>query len=172
MKNKQRIKYDAAYISYVENGDSAAVFIVRDIVNSINTTGMWIDILSTSGYKNKCNKWDFSSITIELFPRKTKPIYPVDASTEEKKYITWETANEDIRMQRAEGYRGRKFIVCPKLVNENAGRTRTVEKIWNRKFGRYVPKDWARSSDCEVRKKKVPIKPDWKYHIISVKRLG
>lgn len=38
----------------------------------------------------------FSSIIIELFPRKTKPIYPPNASTEDKKYITWKAANEDI----------------------------------------------------------------------------
>ena len=56
-------------------------------------------------------------------------------------------------------------------MNKNQGKTKTIEKIWNKKFGRYVPKDWARSSDCEVHKKKVPIEPAWEYHIISIKRL-
>lgn len=65
-------KNDPEYISYLQNGDSAAVFIVRDIVKSVNTSGMWIDILSTSGGKNEYGKWDLSSITIELFPRKKK----------------------------------------------------------------------------------------------------
>lgn len=82
MNNQNKMKYDAEYISYVNNGDSAAVFIVRDIVKSINTAGMWIDVIKTSGYKNKFNKWDFSNITIELFPRKTKPIYPQYVSDE------------------------------------------------------------------------------------------
>lgn len=117
------------------------------------------------------DKWDFSSLTIELFPRKTKPIYPKYASIEDKKFITWKTANEDIAKQRSQGYRGKKFIICPKLVNKNQGKTKTIEKIWNKKFGQYVPKDWARSSDCEVHKKKVPIEPAWEYHIISIKRL-
>ena len=64
MSNQNKIKYDSAYISYVANGDSAAVFIARDIVRSIDTSGMWIDVISTSGYKNEYGKWDFSSITI------------------------------------------------------------------------------------------------------------
>ena len=93
------MKYDSSYISYVANGDSAAVFIVRDIVRSIDTSGMWIDVLNTSGYKNDYDKWDFSSITVELFPRKMRPVYPEYASTEDKKYITWKTANEDIAKQ-------------------------------------------------------------------------
>lgn len=171
MSNQNKIKYDSKYISYVKNGGSAAVFIVRDIVSSIDTSGMWIDVISTSGYKNKFNQWDFSSITIELFPRKTKPIYPQDATPEDKKYITWQTANVDIANQRSQGYRGKKFTIYPKLVNKNQGKTKTIEKIWNKKFGRYVSKCWARSSDCEVHKKKVPIKPEWEYHIISIKRL-
>lgn len=169
--NHNKMKYDSAYISYVSNGDSAAVFIVRDIVRSIDTSGMWIDVLNTSGYKNDYDKWDFSSITVELFPRKMRPVYPEYASTEDKKYITWKTANEDIAKQRKNGYKGQKFAICPKLVNKNKGKTRTIEKIWNKKFGQYVPKDWARSSDCEVRKKKVPVEPEWEYHIISIKRL-
>ena len=53
MSNQNKIKYDSAYISYVANGDSAAVFIARDIVRSIDTSGMWIDVISTSGYKNE-----------------------------------------------------------------------------------------------------------------------
>lgn len=170
-KKPSKIKYDSAYISYVTNGDSAAVFIVRDIVRSIDTSGMWIDVLNTSGYKNKDGKWDFSSITVELFPRKTRPIYPEYASTEDKKYITWKTANEDIVKQRSHGYKGQKFTICPKLVNKNQGKTRTIEKIWNKKFNQYVPKHWARSSDCEVHKEQVPLKPVWEYHIIKIKRL-
>lgn len=171
MKNEDRIKYDSEYISYVEHGDSAAVFIVRDLVKNIDTSKMWIDIIKTWGEKNESGVWDFSKIKIELFPRKIKPIYPQDASTEDKKYITWKTAHEDIDQQRSQGYIGKKFMISLKLVNKNQGKTRTIEKIWNKKFGQYVPKHWARSSDCEVQKKKVPVKPEWEYHIISVKKL-
>lgn len=51
MGSQNKIKHDSAYTSYVEHGDSAAVFIVRDVVRSIDTSGMWIDVISTSGYK-------------------------------------------------------------------------------------------------------------------------
>lgn len=95
---------------------------------------MWIDILSTSGGKNEYGKWDFSSITIELFPRKIKPVYPEYSSIADKKYITWKTANEDISKQRKKGYKGKRFVICPKLVNKNQGKTKIVEKIWNKKF--------------------------------------
>jgi len=172
LSNQNKIKYDSEYISYVANGESAAVFIVRDIVKSIDTSKMWIDVISASGCKNEFDKWDFSSITIELFPRKTKPMYPQNASAEDKKYITWKTAKEDIAKQKSQGYRGKKFIIRPKLVKIKQCKTKTIEKIWNKKFGRYVPKHWARSSDCEVHKKKVQIvEPAWEYHIISIKRL-
>lgn len=131
MNNQNRVKYDAQYISYVENGDSAAVYIVRDIVETIDTTGKWIDVIKTSGSKNKDNKWDFSSIMVELFPRITRPIYPKDASAEEKKYITWITASEDIRKHKSQGYKGEKFLIRLKLVNKNQGKTKTREKMWD-----------------------------------------
>ena len=56
-------KYDAEYISYVESGESAAVFVVRDIVKTIDTTGKWIDILDLVGYKNRDGRWDFEYFT-------------------------------------------------------------------------------------------------------------
>lgn len=171
MKKENKIKYDSEYISYVEHGDSAAVFIVRDLVKNIDTSKMWIDIIKTWGEKNESGVWDFVKIKIELFPRKIKPIYPQNASTEDKKYITWKTAHEDIDQQRSQGYIGKKFIIFLKLVNKNQDKTGIIEKKWNKKFGRYVPKHCARSSDCEVQKKKVPVKPVWEYHIISVKKL-
>lgn len=171
MEAKDKIKYDSAYISYIENGDSAAVFIVRDIVNSIDTKGKWIDVIDTVGYKNEDGKWDFSSITVELFPRLTRPVYPEYASENDKKYITWQTATEDIATHHSKGHKGQKFTVGVRLVNKNKGKTRTIESVWNKKFNQYVPKDWKRTPDCEIRKRKVPVKPEWEYHIISIKRL-
>ena len=44
------------------------------------------------------------------------------------------------------------------------------DMIMNKKFEQYVPKYWW-TPDCEVHKKKVPVKPSWEYHIISIKRL-
>ena len=115
-------KYDAAYISYVESGESAAVFVARDIVRSIDTTGMWIDILDLEGCKNNKGRWDFEYFSFELFPRKRHPKYPPGISDEDKNYITWQTAHADTSEQRRDGYRGTRFRVCPKLVNRNIGK--------------------------------------------------
>lgn len=112
-------KYDAEYISYVESGESAAVFVARDIVRAIDTTGKWIDILGLDGFKNNDGRWDFRYFTFELFPRKKHPKYPPGANEEERKYITWQTANADIQEQRGRGYRGTRFKICPRLVNRN-----------------------------------------------------
>ncbi len=82
---KKKIQYDAAYISYVKNGDSAAVFITRDIAKEVPTDGMWVDVISTNKKGRKDGRWDFNSFTVELFPRITKPLYPPAASKEFKK---------------------------------------------------------------------------------------
>ena len=100
----EKKKYDPEYISYVENGESAAVFITRDVVRAIDTSGKWVDVLSTSGYKNNQGRWDFSEFTVELFPRKTRPVYPEYASEDDKKYITWQTAHKDISALRHRKY--------------------------------------------------------------------
>ena len=50
--NNQKIKYSPEYISYLENGESAAVFITRDIVKLINTKDKWIDVIELQGQKN------------------------------------------------------------------------------------------------------------------------
>lgn len=76
----EKIKYDPEYISYVEHGDSAAVFIVRDVVEAIDTRGKWIDVLETLGEKNYDFRWDFKWIRVEIFPRKTRPKYPKGAA--------------------------------------------------------------------------------------------
>lgn len=117
-------KYDAEYISYIESGESAAVFVARDIVRSINTTGKWIDIVDLKERRKYEGRWDFDYFIIELFPRKRSPQYPAGMDDEGKKYITWQTAHIDISEQRAEGYKGTRFKICPKLVNRNKGKNK------------------------------------------------
>ena len=164
------IRYDADYISYIELGESTAVFIVRDIVKSIDTSGMWIDILNLDGYKNKDNKWNFKYFTIELFPRKKNPKYPDNVTEKEAKYITWKTAHEDIAEQRSRGYKGTKFRIDLKMVNRNKGKYRKVKAAWNLTFDQWVPDKWFGSS-CEWRQKKIPYEPKWDYDILAIKRL-
>ena len=178
--NKEKVKYDADYISYVENGESAAVFITRDIVKSINTKGKWVDVISIDGQINEDYKWDFKSFSVELFPRKTRPIYPPNASNEEKNYITWKTAHEDIQDLRSKGYKGTKFVVFTKLVNLNNGKYKTIQAVWNKSFECWMPKrkflaspgqKFEKNSSFEWRKKKIPLLPKWEYHILKIQRL-
>lgn len=176
-----RIIYPPEYISYIEHGDSAAVFIVRDVVKSINTRGKWIDVLELDGDKNYAGRWDFKKIQVEIFPRKIKPVYPEYSDDAEIRYITWETANRDIANQRRAGFVGEKFEICPKLVNINYGKFKEVpqKEIWHNAFKKWVPLEWrtAYFDYCdenkirEVGTKKIPLKPKWEYYILSIKRL-
>lgn len=120
----KRIKYSAEYISYVESGESAAVFVARDVIRSIDTSGKWIYIRDFDGDKNSKGRWDIRYFIFELYPRKRYPKYPKLSSDEDKKYITWCTANEDIEEQRIAGYTGDRFMVRSKLVYRSMGKNR------------------------------------------------
>ena len=113
-----------------------------------------------------------------MFPRKTNPIYPHNASDEEKKYITWQTAHVDIENLRRKGYKGVKFEVFPKLVNVNRGKYKTVQAVWNKWFNCYVRTsekliEKMEKSPSKLRKKemKVPAAPEWEYRILKIQRL-
>ncbi len=170
ISEKKKKQYDAAYISYVKNGDSAAVYITRDIAKKVPTGGMWIDVVSMNKKGRTDNRWDFNYLIVELFPRKTKPVYPQNASDAEKKDITWQTAHKDIDEQRKKGYKGNKYKICPRLVNRNKGKFTTKKAAWNVTFGQWVPDEWFGSS-CEWREKKIPVKAKWEYEIASVKKV-
>lgn len=147
---KSKFKYDAAYISYVENGEFAAVFITRDVAQDVLTRGRWIDVISLKGQKKLIDvidrngqkhqefRWDFDYFIVELFLRKLRPKYPDNISDEDKKYITWKTAHEDIENQRRNGVNGAKYLIGPKLVNRNQG---------------------------------IGKKPKWEYEILKIKKL-
>ena len=170
MDKKEKIKYDSKYIAYVESGESAAVFVARDIAKDLDTRGKWIDIISIDGHKNSDEVWVFKTIKIELFPRKTNPVYPENASEEDKKYITWQAAHKDIDFQRSQGYKGPRFELKVNTVNLNKGKFKMVDKCYNKTFHRYVPLQWNNSS-CEIRHVKQTLKPYWKYFVNSVKRI-
>lgn len=172
-KSKKRLKYDPAYIAYVENGESAAVFITRDIAKDIPTAGKWIDVVECAHEGSFGDGgWDFKYIKVELFPRKIKPEYPEDATDEEKKYITWKTAHLDIGEQKKAGVHGPRYQIIPKLINRNKGKYKIVRAVWNRTFSRWVPEKWFVKSSCEWRDRKIPLKPKWDYEIQSWKRLS
>jgi hypothetical protein rflaF_02164 len=122
-------KHDAEYISYIESGESAAVFIVRDIVNSIDTRGKWVDVISLNNYykRGAGSKMAFNWIIVELFPRKMQPKYDKNDSAHNR-YLTWITAHEDIDKQRYEGFHGEKYLILCNLYNKNKNKftTRTI----------------------------------------------
>ena len=75
MPEMKEWEYDPEYISYIDSGESEAVFIVRDIVNSIDTKGKWIDVISLNKYykRGAGYRMAFNWIIVELFPRKMQP---------------------------------------------------------------------------------------------------
>ena len=80
-------KYDAEYISYIRNGNSAAVLITRDLVKSVNTIGKWIDIIESNIRGRIDGRINFNYFIVEIFPRKTKPDYSKAASEYDKNIL-------------------------------------------------------------------------------------
>ena len=157
-------KHDTEYISYIESGESAAVFIVRDIVNSIDTKGKWVDVISFNTYykRGAGNRRAFKWIIVELFPRKMQPKYDKNDSAYNR-YLTWVTAHEDIAKQRQAGFHGEKYLVlCNLYKNKNKFTTHTIiaRKYWE-------PMEAYRPMEV-----KDPVDPEWEYRIQAVKKVN
>lgn len=158
-------KHDSEYISYIESGESAAVFIVRDIVNSIDTKGKWVDVISLNTYykRGAGDRMAFNWIIVELFPRKMQPKYDKNDSAHNR-YLTWFTAYEDIAKQRQAGFNGEKYLVLCNLYNKNKNKF-TTHTIIARKY--WEPMEAYRPMDV-----KDPVDPEWEYRIQAVKKVN
>ena len=158
-------KHDAEYISYIESGDSAAVFIVRDIVNSIDTKGKWVDVISLNTYykRGAGDRMAFNWIIVELFPRKMQPKYDKNDSAHNR-YLTWVTAHEDIAKQRQAGFHGEKYLVLCNLYNKNKNKF-TTHTIIARKY-------WEPMEAYRPMEVKDPVDPEWEYRIQAVKKVN
>ena len=158
-------KHDAEYISYIESGESAAVFIVRDIVNSIDTKGKWVDVISLNTYykRGAGDRMAFNWIIVELFPRKMQPKYDKNDSAHNR-YLTWVTAHEDIAKQRQAGFHGEKYLVLCNLYNKNKNKF-TTHTIIARKY--WEPMEANRPMEV-----KDPVAPEWEYRIQAVKKVN
>lgn len=158
-------KHDAEYISYIESGESAAVFIVRDIVNSIDTKGKWIDVISLNTYykRGARDRIAFNWIIVELFPRKMQPKYDKNDSAHNR-YLTWVTAHEDIAKQRQAGFHGEKYLVLCNLYNKNKNKF-TTHTIIARKY-------WEPMEAYRPMEVKDPVDPEWEYRIQAVKKVN
>lgn len=158
-------KYDDEYISYIASGESAAVFVVRDIVSSIDTKGKWIDVISLNTYEKSGagDRKAFNWIIVELFPRKINPKYDkLDPAN--NRYLTWVTASRDIEEQRQKGYHGDKYLVLCDLYDENKN-TYNVRTIMGRKY--WEPVDVYRPITIKDR-----VPPVWRYRIKAVKKVN
>lgn len=175
MEKEKRKKYSPEYISYVERGDSAAVFITRDIVNSIDTRKKWIDVVEINAfdyYDEEDNaRKDFNYFIVELFPRITTPDYSNVADEEDRKYITWKTAIDDITVQRAKGYVGPKFLILARLWKKRVLKG-TEMALYNKAEHRFLPglKQYPNAL-TEYRKKKI-YEIEYTYSIKAVKTLS
>lgn len=158
-------KHDTEYISYIESGESAAVFIVRDIVNSIDTKGKWVDVISLNTYykRGAGDRMAFNWIIVELFPRKMQPKYDKNDSAHNR-YLTWVTAHEDIAKQRQAGFHGEKYLVLCNLYNKNKNKF-TTHTIIARKY--WEPMEAYRPIEV-----KNPVDPEWEYRIQAVKKVN
>lgn len=158
-------KHDSEYISYIESGESAAVFIVRDIVNSIDTKGKWVDVISLNTYykRGAGDRMAFNWIIVELFPRKMQPKYDKNDSAHNR-YLTWVTAHEDIAKQRQAGFHGETYLVLCNLYNKNKNKF-TTHTIIARKY--WEPMEAYRPMDV-----KDPVDPEWEYRIQAVKKVN
>ena len=158
-------KHDTEYISYIESGESAAVFIVRDIVNSIDTKGKWVDVISFNTYykRGAGNRRAFNWIIVELFPRKMQPKYDKNDSAHNR-YLTWVTAHEDIAKQRQAGFHGEKYLVLCNLYNKNKNKF-TTHTIIARKY-------WEPMEAYRPMEVKDPVDPEWEYRIQVVKKVN
>ena len=158
-------KHDTEYISYIESGESVAVFIVRDIVNSIDTKGKWVDVISLNTYykRGAGDRMAFNWIIVELFPRKMQPKYDKNDSAHNR-YLTWVTAHEDIAKQRQAGFHGEKYLVLCNLYNKNKNKF-TTHTIIARKY-------WEPMEAYRPMEVKNPVDPEWEYRIQAVKKVN
>lgn len=72
-KAQKPVKYDDEYIRYVEHGDSAIVFIARDLCDEIPTKKRWIDVLDREGARS-------ASRAVVIKPQKTPPLWKTSPS--------------------------------------------------------------------------------------------
>ena len=165
MPEMKEWEYDPEYISYIDSGESEAVFIVRDIVNSIDTKGKWIDVISLNTYykRGAGYRMAFNWIIVELFPRKMQPKY-YKSNYEYNRYLTWVTAHEDIAKQRQAGFHGEKYLVLCNLYNKNKNKF-TTHSIFARKY--WEPMEAYRPMEI-----KDPVDPEWEYRIQAVKKVN
>ena len=156
-------RQDKDYLDYIDSGESAAVYIVKNIVKSLDTKNMWVDVVSINTYyKRGSGNIAFNWIVVELFPRKIKPKY--DTDPDYNRYLTWLTAHEDIEKQRDSGFHGEKFLVLCDLYDKNKNKFTTHTVI--------AKKYWEPMEAYRPMEIKNPVDPEWEYRVRAVKKVN
>ena len=160
-RRRRKKIHDSEYIAYCEHGDSAAVFIMRDIQNEVNVDNMWIDIVSTKKRSSHINNkyWhDFEWFVVELFPKKLFPDYSLAMSDDDKRYETWKTAKIDVSEQRRSGFKGRKYMVYPHISIKYAPEPSKISKVMTTEMYDPVRKKWTPCNSEQI--------PEEELHIV------
>ncbi|MVX65903.1 hypothetical protein GKZ28_19685 [Clostridium chromiireducens] len=157
------------YSIYTRTDEAAAVYYVRELVESIDTQGKWIDIIfSDRYYSNYDEKPAFKKVIVELFKRKINPKYPKDADMDLKRAITWKAAHEDIEKQRNSGIVGSLFEVTGVYYNKNRGKFENKSfDYWNEEYGGF---DYTGKVPTTTIVRRVEMGPKWIYKITGVKK--
>ncbi|MDE7243324.1 MAG: hypothetical protein K2O18_05005 [Oscillospiraceae bacterium] len=106
------------YLDYARSPEAFAVLFAKKHLKQAGD-GVWVDILdydAPGGYR--IERLRFRRVECELFPRRTKPKYPLRRNFDsESEYVmacravTWEAACRDIGNQRLAGYHGRRYRI-------------------------------------------------------------
>ncbi|MBP3915280.1 hypothetical protein [Clostridium sp.] len=161
------------YLTYKEKGESLAINIIKNNVANLNTKNKWVDIVAISTYK-KYNRFAYNYIIFEVFERKIRPNYPkkeffTDMQYQEVvDYITWKTANDDIKSQKSNGVAGPKYIISVDIVNQK--KYVYEERLWNTTFNQFVPWNWKTPS-CILKKEKKCLN-NYKYIVKNFKKVS
>lgn len=119
MKESKKIwEVDEDYRWYITNHYPEAIEFIKKNRKIFNNK--WIDIQDYSTFPKTTPKGSllpgtnkvilFKSIIFDVFDRKIKPEYIKD-DYNLNKYITWQTATEDIESQRANGIKGEQWVL-------------------------------------------------------------
>lgn len=167
VKNENELKRE--YWLYTKTDEAAAVYYIRDLVESIDTKGKWIDIIFSDRYYSDYDKKPaFKKVIVELFERKIKPKYPKDADIDLIKAITWKVAHEDIEKQRNSGVLGSLFEVTGVYYNKNRGKfeNKSIDH-WNEEYEGF---DYTGKVPTTTIIRRVEMEPKWIYIITGVKK--
>ncbi|WP_413301021.1 hypothetical protein AA0X95_20240 [Bacillus sp. 1P10SD] len=158
------------YFDYLKSDEAAIVYIVKNLVNNLDSKRKWIDVVDFDCWGSRGGMPAFNYIVVALFDRMIFPSYPSNASFQLKKAITWRTCHNDISQQRSKGIRGKTFLITCNLFNKNKGKL--VTKLfhnWNEEYGGF---DYSGKVPTRTIRRKVQLEPKWEYRITGCRKIN